>query len=131
MYRKFALSLACLLVSLGAVTSSIAKPPGVASPQLNVSDPVAIAVADSLSKHIDAMSGRVAECIAAKAAPAALCFCRYPDELRRLRSQYRKALAAYPAWRGKLVSWSPRGQSGSRTISMDGLERQLSQKCPT
>jgi hypothetical protein len=88
-------------------------------------------MADSLSKKIDVMSARVAECIAAKAAPADQCFCRYPDELRRLRSQYQKALATFPAWRGKLVSWSPRGQPGSRTISMEGLARQLSQPCPT
>jgi hypothetical protein len=130
MLLKLSSSVPCLLAIAVLHAPAYAQSVSASDSHLTLTEPAAIAVADSLNKNIDAVSSRVAECIAAKAAPASLCFCRYPAEVNRLRSQYHAALAKFPAWRAKLVNWSPPGQNGGRTISMVGLERQLKQKCP-
>jgi hypothetical protein len=130
MFLKLSSLVACLLAIAVIHAPALAQSTSASDSHLTLTEPAAMAVADSLSKNVDAVSSRVAECIAAKAAAAALCFCRYPAEVNRLRSQYEAALAKFPAWRAKLVNWSPPDQNGGRTISMAGLERQLKQSCP-
>lgn len=97
---------------------------------LSRSDGPAVAMAESLGIAIDAVSARVSECVAAKAAPAELCFCRYPTEFNALRMRYAEAISKFPSWRSRTVSWTASGPMSNRSISMVGLERQLQQACP-
>jgi hypothetical protein len=99
MLLKLSSSVACLLAIAVLHAPAHAQSTSASDSHLTLTEPAAMAIADSLSKHIDAVSSRVAECIAAKAALASLCFCRYPTEVNRLRSQYEAALTKFPAWR--------------------------------
>jgi histidinol-phosphate/aromatic aminotransferase/cobyric acid decarboxylase-like protein len=121
---------ACLLAITALGDPAHAQSTTTSDSQFTLTEPAAVAVAESLSKAIDAVSGRVAECVAANAAAAQRCSCRYPSEVNRLRSQYQAALAKFPAWQAKVLNWSSSDQKWGRTISMPGLERQLRQECP-
>jgi hypothetical protein len=130
MLSKASHFVACLLAAATLGTPASAQATTVPDPQLTLTESAAVAMAESLSRAIDAVSSRVAECLTDKTANAQLCFCRYPNEVSRLRAQYEAALVKFPAWQDKVLNWSTAGQKGSRSISMVGLKLQLKQACP-
>jgi hypothetical protein len=109
---------------------ALAQLPSDTDSQLTLTEPAAVEVVESLSKAIDDVSGRVRECVSTKEAPAQLCFCRYPQEVNRLRSQYETALVKFPTWKAKVLNWSTPGRRESRSVSMPGLANQFRQECP-
>lgn len=130
MLRQHSLSIAGLLaIALQAVPVSAQSFPGTDA-QLTLTEPAAVEVAESLSMAIDAVTARVRECVAIKASPPQLCFCRSPVEVRRLRAQYEAALVKFPIWKAKVLNWSPLDRKAYRTISMLGLAIQFQQECP-
>jgi hypothetical protein len=62
MLRKDSLFIACFLVNVLLGTPSLAQSPSGSTAQLTLSDPMAVAEAESLSKAIDAVAARVREC---------------------------------------------------------------------
>lgn len=118
---------AVALVILLAVTTANAQP---GSATLQVADPAAIGVLQSLNARIEALSKQVMVCVERKLAPPDSCMCKYPAELAAVHKEYQAAVRAYPAWASRAVAWtdSSSGAPVGHTIAIAHLAPQLS-KC--
>jgi hypothetical protein len=85
--------------------------------------------AAAVSRAVDGMSARVAQCVQEKLAPPQECSCRFPKERADLRSLYESTLRRHPDWRDQAVSYRS-SSGGSETVSFPGLRRELEKNCP-
>ena len=127
MFRKIALILAlCFSVSITSNADLQNVTPIELGSNSDVSD------AKTLNNAVDGLSNKVMECVKNKDAKPDECYCRYPQELAKLRNAYEKALKLHPTWRDQVLFWWRDGKHDySYNLSLKGLRMQLEKKCPT
>lgn len=124
----FCLLSACLL--LGASQATAQTPPPPANKNLRLSAPQDMADALAISLAMDQVSAQVNICVEKKLAVPQKCFCRYPKQLKQLKSKYQQALKHHPDWKDKTLTWQGSNPPMGYTLILESLRKQLAIKCP-
>jgi hypothetical protein len=95
---------------------------------IQLTNPEDIRHASTMDRAIVSLSNKVTDCARRKLAPAAKCFCLYPQELSHVRNTYEDTLRQHPDWKNKTVSYTTL-EGRTYAVSFDGLSRQLQTKC--
>jgi len=82
-----------------------------------------IALAKDVDRALQKMVANVSACSAQKIKTPQECVCAFPSDMGSLRKAVDVAVQKHAAWKDKAVSF--RDSTGSHTISIPGLERQL------
>jgi hypothetical protein len=127
----FSLLATCLLLAALPVTAA-QTPTQTPAPDKNLrlSAPQDMADALAISLAMDQVSAQVNICVEKKLAVPQKCFCRYPKQLKQLKSKYQQALKHHPDWKDKTLTWQGSNPPMGYTLILESLRKQLAIKCP-